>query len=370
MRVIYARTKIRKYKIFIYPDITNIFPELFRKKFSNASKIILITSDKIYSIFKNRIRNILEECNISNEIILIKDGEQYKNIKSANDIYKKLSVFNIHRDDAIIAFGGGVIGDLAGFTAATYHRGVKLIQYPTTITGQVDSSIGGKVVINYSNYKNVIGCFYQPHMIIIDPVLLYSLDELQIINGLAEIVKYGIVFDRKILDILDKNTETESKGRLEKLIKKKIFTDIIYRCALIKNKVVRKDEFDYGYRNLLNFGHTIGHCIEKAANLKKINHGQAISMGMIIAIDISSKLGLLKREFKNRIIKIYKKLKLPFIIPKLELSSIMDSLEHDKKIKGSGNKFILLKGLNRPVFYYNVDKDIITSSISENMAKN
>ena len=150
------------------------------------------------------------------------------------------------------------------------------------------------------NYKNVIGCFYQPHMIIIDPVLLYSLDELQIINGLAEIIKYGIVFDKKILDILDKNTETEGKDGLEKLIKKKIIIDIIYRCALIKNKVVRKDEFDYGYRNLLNFGHTIGHCIEKAANLNKINLGQAVSMGMIIVIDISSKLGLLKREFKNR----------------------------------------------------------------------
>ena len=119
---------------------------------SNASKIVLITSDKIFDIFKARIRNILKECNVPNEVILIKDGEQYKNIKSANDIYKKLSDFNIHRDDTVIAFGGGVIGDLAGFTAATYHRGVKLIQYPTTITGQVDSSIGGKVAINYSNY--------------------------------------------------------------------------------------------------------------------------------------------------------------------------------------------------------------------------
>lgn len=200
MRIITAKTKLRHYPIYISSKIYEYFPLLIKKNFKDSEKIVLVTNNKVFGIYENKVKNILKECSLPYEIVIIQDGEEYKNLKSADYIYKKLIDFNIHRNDIIIAFGGGVIGDLAGFAASTFHRGIKLIHCPTTIIGQVDSSIGGKVVVNYNNIKNVIGSFYQPHMIAIDPTLNYTLYEDQIINGLGEIVKYGLVFKKKILE--------------------------------------------------------------------------------------------------------------------------------------------------------------------------
>ena len=157
------------------------------------------------------------------------------------------------------------------------------------------------------------------------------------------------------------------EDKLFKLIKTKAFRNIIYKCCYIKTKVVKKDEFDISYRNLLNFGHTIGHCIENVFGLKKINHGKAISIGMIIAIDISISLGLLKEEIKNGIIELYKKLKLPYELPKVDIDKIIDVIKYDKKFKSSQNKFVLLKGINRPFFYYNLPKSIIVENIKKSM---
>ena len=367
MKIIFTKTKLRKSLICIGLNLTENVPELLRKNFSDAEKVILVTNDKIISIYENRIKDFLGSCGFEYKIIVIKDGEKYKSIKSADYIYSRLIDFNVHRNDAIIAFGGGVIGDLAGFAASTYNRGVKLIQYPTTIIGQVDSSIGGKVVINYNNVKNMIGCFYQPHMVIVDPALIYTLDESQIINGLAEVVKYGIIFDRKILEIISSSIDYNKNDRLLSLIKSDVFENVIYRCCSIKSRVVEKDEFDLGYRNLLNFGHTIGHCIENASNLKNINHGQAVGMGMIVAIDISISLGLAKVQLKDNILKLYKRLKLPYIIPRLSIEKIMSALKYDKKFTSKKNKFVLIKGVNRPIFYYDVNSAIIIKSIEKNM---
>ena len=219
------------------------------------------------------------------------------------------------------------------------------------------------MVINYQKVKNVIGSFYQPHMVMVDPAFLYTLDENQLINGLAEIVKYGLVFDKRILKKLEENVSQSEEKRLFGLVKSEAFSEIIYECAKIKIKVVEKDEFDQDYRNLLNFGHTIGHCIEAASGLKKINHGRAVSMGMMVAIDISVKMGLVGGDLKEKTIKLYKKLKLPYKIPGLDTGKIISSLKYDKKSTKGKNKFVLLKGINRPFFYYGLDLDVIISSI-------
>ncbi len=363
MKIIFTKTKLRKYPIYIGLNVTKNAPELLRKNFSDADKVVLITNDKIIGIYENKIKVFLGSCGFEYKIVVIKDGEKYKSSKSADYIYSRLIDFNIHRNDVIIAFGGGVIGDLVGFVASTYNRGTKLVQYPTTIIGQVDSSIGGKVGINYNNVKNMIGNFYQPHMVIIDPLLLHTLDEDQIINGLAEIVKYGLIFDRRILKILEDSIDETKEDRLFKLVKTETFNEVIFKCDMIKTRVVKKDEFDLGYRNLLNFGHTIGHCLENAADLKEINHGQAVSMGMIVAINISIKLGFLNSDIKNKIIKLYKKLKLPYSIPGLDIDKILKPLKYDKKFTGVYNKFILLKGYGRPIFFSNLNRDIIINSI-------
>ncbi len=367
MKIITAKTRLKHYPIYVDTKFNLFFPALIKEKFRDAEKIVLVTNNKIYGLYQNKLKDTLAKCVLPHEIIIIQDGEEYKNLKSADYIFSKLINFNVHRNDMIVAFGGGVIGDLAGFAASTFHRGIKLIHCPTTIISQVDSSMGGKVAVNYKKIKNIIGSFYHADAVIIDPTFIYTLEEDQIINGLGEVVKYGIIFDKKILDKLLKNTEKGGEKRLFDLIKAEAFKDIIYRCCYLKTKVVEKDEFDLGYRNLLNFGHTIGHCIENAFDLKKINHGKAISIGMIITIDISISLGLLKNEVKNRIIELYKKLKLPFKLPEIDIEKIIEVIKYDKKFKTAQNKFILLRGINKPIFYYNLEQSTIIDNIKKSM---
>lgn len=367
MRIITAKTKLRHYPIYINSEITEYFPLLVKKNFKDSEKMVLVTNNKVFGIYEDRIKNTLKKCSLPYEIIIIQDGEEYKNLKSVDYIFGKLVDFNVHRNDIIIAFGGGVIGDLAGFVASIYQRGAKLIHCPTTIVSQVDSSMGGKVAINYSGIKNIMGSFYQPYMIFIDPTFNYTLEERQIINGLSEIVKYGIVFKKKILDELSENVKDKKEGRLSRLIKTEIFRNIIYSCCCIKAKVVEKDEFDLDYRNLLNFGHTIGHCIESAFKLKDVSHGEAVSIGMIIAIDISISLGLTKKEVKDEILELYKKLKLPYRMPEINIEKVTGVLKYDKKFKTAQNKFVLLKGISKPVFFYNVAKKVIVDSIKKSM---
>lgn len=367
MKIVKVKTILKKYPVYTDTVFKDFLPELIKKRFEDCEKILLVTNDKISGIYKKTIKDSLGGCGLPSEIAIIRDGEEFKSQESVDYLYGSLIDFNVHRNDVVVSFGGGVIGDIAGFAAATFHRGIKFIQCPTTIIGQVDSSIGGKVGVNYRNIKNIIGSFYQPDAVVIDPEFIYTLDEDQIINGLGEIVKYGIVFDKEILEKLEGNVCSDDRDRLFKLVKKKVFRDIIYRCCYIKAKVIEKDEFDTGYRNLLNFGHTIGHSIENAFNLKDINHGKAVSIGMIIAMDISISLGLLKKEFKDRIIELYKKLKLPFRLPEINLAKIIDVIKYDKKFKSSQNKFVLLKGLNKPVFYYNLSKGTIVDNIKKSM---
>jgi 3-dehydroquinate synthase len=387
MKIIYTETALRKYPVYIGQGIMNSAPGLIGRHFSGSEKILFITNDVVHGIYGTNIDSFLGSCIKSVKKIIIKDGEEQKNLENTRHIYESMLDFNMHRDDLVIAFGGGVIGDLAGFAASTFHRGIKLLQMPTTIISQVDSSIGGKAVVNFKNVKNVIGSFYQPHAIIMDTLFLETLEEKDIINGLAEIVKYGIIFDRKILKLLNSPALKETNpGRLKELIYLPQFEDIIYSCAKIKASVVKKDEFDNNYRNLLNFGHTAGHAIEKISGFKGLNHGQAVAIGMIIATDISINLGLLKGSFRKDIIDLYKKLKLPYRLDfdknlcrenlilgietlKVKLADdIFDAMKFDKKFSASANKFVLLKGMNRPVFYHNVEAKVIKEAILKNVS--
>ncbi len=363
------RTKLsnRTYGIYVRKDIDKIFKKLIQKHFSDAEKLVLVTNNTIYSLYGEKIRGLLKDSGLDTLLITIEDGEKYKTLDTVKYFYKKFKEFNIHRNDLIVPFSGGVIGDTAGFAAATFHRGVRLIQYPTTIIGQIDSSIGGKVGINYDKLKNFIGSFYQPFMTLVDTNLLSTLKEIEIINGFGEIIKNGIVFDKKILDLIDKRVPSEGENRLFDFIKTKTFEDIIFMSCNIKAKVVEKDEFDQYYRHLENFGHTVGHAIERASNLTKINHGQGVSLGMLVALDISRELGLIEKDLKDYILKFYKKLKLPCKIKGLEPEEIMKSLMYDKKFTASKNKFVLLKGINKPTFYFNVKKGIIEKCIINNM---
>jgi 3-dehydroquinate synthase len=364
MKTILAKTALRKYSIFIRKNIIDDASDIIKKHFDRAEKIVLITNNTIEDLYADKIESICRGTGLDHEIIALKDGEKYKNLKSVEFVYSRLIKNNIHRSDIMIAFGGGVIGDLGGYIASTFHRGIKLIQIPTTVMAQVDSSIGGKTVVNYKGIKNVIGSFYQPHMIFTDPLILATLEEKQIINGLGEILKYGLLFDKKILNWLKNNIDKKDPDRLLKLVSLEDFEVIIHKCASIKAKVVEKDEFDGDYRNLLNFGHTIGHAIENAGGFKKINHGQAVGMGMMAALEISKNIGYLDESEFEEIKDIYITLKLPFKIPLLDTDKLLDTLKYDKKFTGSSRRFILLKKINQPVTCDNIEKEIIVKSIN------
>ncbi len=398
MKTICAQTTLRKYPVYIGRGIIDTAPELLNKHFFSSEKILFVTNDVVNGIYGETIDVFLNSFTKSLKKIVLKDGEEQKSLENTKYIYENMLDLNMHRDDVVIAFGGGVIGDLAGFAASTFHRGVKLLQIPTTIISQVDSSIGGKAVVNFKDVKNVIGSFYQPHAIIMDTLFLQTLQEKDIINGLAEIVKYGIIFDRKILELLNNLAlQISDTGTLKELISLPQFEAVTYSCAKIKTSVVKKDEFDSNYRNLLNFGHTAGHALEKISGFKGINHGQAVAIGMIIAIDISISLGLLGDSFRHSIISLYKKLKLPYSFDYCDdfddekspgnfeihakksesnketlkgklADDIFDAMKFDKKFSASANKFVLLKALNRPVFYRNVGTDIIKEAIFKNIS--
>ncbi len=365
MKKIRAKTSNRKYSIYVQRGLSRQAGRLIGRGLAGAQKALLVTNDRIYPLYETMIKQHLSQSAPEFYTHIIQDGEIYKSLDTARQIYDRLLENNFHRNDVIIAFGGGVIGDMAGYAAATYHRGLNLVQYPTTIIGQVDSSIGGKVAVNYQDIKNIIGTFYQPHLILMDPSLLGSLDQKEIVNGLGEVIKYGIVFDQKILEILE-NITSQKKG-IAAIVDHRLFDQILYRCAKIKAVVVAKDEFDTGYRNLLNFGHTIGHALEKVSRLTHISHGRAISLGMLAALDISRQLGFIDGSLKERVLRLYQKIGLPAVIPELDVQAVVAATGFDKKFTAKKNKFVLLKGLNKPCFYFNLKEGIIINSIKENM---
>lgn len=366
-RKISVSTASRSYKMLIGRGISDDAEGILVELFPGSRKIFFITNNKVFDIHgKKIIKKIEKSCNI--KTLVLPDGEEYKSNSTLSKIYDFFMKNHAHRDDVVIAFGGGVIGDTAGFAAATFNRGLELVQYPTTIISQVDSSIGGKAAINFRGVKNIIGCFYQPHLIICDPDLLNTLEEKELINGLGEIIKYGLVFDYKIIESIKEilNENPESEERLKNMITDERFDEIIFKCSKIKSDIVEKDEFDTGIRNYLNFGHTIGHAIEKVLGFKNISHGQAVSLGILCSIDISISLGFIKDSYKKELLNLYKLLKLPVRISSENADAIVKAIHFDKKITEGRTKFIILKKINDAIVINGIDETVIKKSIIKN----
>jgi 3-dehydroquinate synthase len=236
--------------------------------------------------------------------------------------------------------GGGVIGDLAGFVAATYLRGVPLIQIPTTLLAQVDSSIGGKVAIDHGQLKNKIGAFYQPKLVITDIATLKTLDTKTLIDGLAEVIKYAVIRDKEFLTYIE--------GNLDKIksLDNKALEEIVFRSAKIKVEIVEKDEKDLGLRAILNYGHTVGHAIESASDFK-VEHGKAVAIGMLAAAKISNRMGILDKNELLRLKSLIERAGLPTKIPNLKVKEIIQTIKHDKKILRGKIRFVLPKLIGR-----------------------
>ena len=280
-KILKVATSQGKYSIIIgHNTISDIGKYL--KPILNNNRVFIISSRRIAKIYKGKLLNILNKNNIDAIFIVIKDGENQKNFDTISKISNTLLKKGIDRNDALIAFGGGVIGDITGFVSSITLRGVKFIQIPTTLLAQVDSSVGGKTGINTSHGKNLIGTFFQPKIVIIDINFLVTLPRRELLSGYAEIIKYGLIMDRSFFKWLVSNGKN-----VLKLDRKVLIKSIYYSCKN-KAKIVNKDEKEKNIRALLNLGHTFGHAIESINKYKQnINHGEAVSIGMVFALKLS-----------------------------------------------------------------------------------
>ena len=308
------------------------------KEIGFSDRLVIITNPIVQKLYGDSLKQTLLKDGFKVTILSVADGEEQKSLETAGRLYTELSKAYTERRTPILALGGGVIGDLAGFVAATYFRGVPLVQIPTTLLAQVDSSIGGKVAVNHGRLKNKIGAFYQPRLVISDTSTLKSLPPGEFANGLAEVIKSAVIRDRDFFTFIETNLDKI------KSLDGGVLEEVIFRSARIKAEVVAKDETDLGVRHILNYGHTIGHAIETVADFR-VNHGGAVAIGMLAAARISNKLGILDKDELARLRGVILGAALPTEIPDLDRGKMLQAIGHDKKISGGKIKFILPKSM-------------------------
>ena len=284
----------RSYNITIGYNILKGLGEEVRK-FKFSPKAALISNPTVYKLYGDVVLSSLRSSGLDVQVVLIPDGEEYKEFGWAYYILGRLLAFGLDRKSVIFALGGGVIGDITGFVASVYMRGIACIQIPTTLLSQVDSSVGGKTGVNHPLGKNMIGTFYQPRLVWIDVESLKSLPEREFLAGMAEVIKYGVIWDEEFFSFLEKNCQ----GILSQ--KQDLLVQMIKRCCEIKAEVVSKDERESGLRAILNYGHTVGHAIETLTGYTRYLHGEAVSMGMVYEAEIAREMELIDTEAVKRL---------------------------------------------------------------------
>ncbi|MBF7096436.1 3-dehydroquinate synthase [Alkalibacter mobilis] len=327
--------------------------ERYRNLFFRYEKVVIITDENVAPLYLKKVERQIEKFGCKTQEIIIPPGESSKSLSMAEEIYHHFSEYNLTRSDAVIALGGGVVGDLAGFCASTYLRGVDFIQIPTTLLAQVDSSIGGKVGVNLTKGKNLVGSFYQPKSVIVDPRSLKTLKDRIFNDGMAEVIKYGCIYDKTLFNKLYQSTAEELTKDLE---------NTIATCCSIKKEVIEEDERETGLRKILNFGHTLGHVLETYFNYQKYTHGEAVAIGMYHITVKSEKKGITKYGTSDKIKEILIKNGLPYTMPYLEQEKIEEILFRDKKFSGDKITLVLLKEIGESVLY-SMDKNQLVEFI-------
>jgi 3-dehydroquinate synthase len=332
------------------------------KKQGFPGKLIAITNPTVKELYGEALEQSLLSAGFTVTLLTVPDGEEQKSLETAGKLYLELASQHAERTTPILALGGGVIGDLAGFVAATYKRGAPLIQIPTTLLAQVDSSIGGKVAVNHGQLKNEIGAFYQPRLVISDIATLATLTPKALGDGLAEVIKYGVIRDSRLLSYLEENMDkvkSASKLALE---------EVVFRSAEIKAEVVAKDERDLGLRAILNYGHTVGHAAESASDFR-ISHGEAVAIGMLAAARISRELGILAPGELVRLENLITKTGLPTKAPNLDLERLVSAIKHDKKVRQGKVRFILPRSLGEVFITDDVNLSLVKQVLASQHEK-
>lgn len=336
MRKLKVELPNNSYEILIEEGlINNVGAEV--SKLYRGDKIAIITDGNVNKYYGDIVEDSLKESGYEILKIVLSPGEKNKSMDTVMEIYDRLLDFKLNRGNLMIALGGGVIGDLTGFCASTLLRGIPFIQIPTSLLAQVDSSVGGKVAIDLAKGKNLVGSFYHPKAVYIDPRVLATLDKRFLNDGLGEVIKYGLIKDKNLFEKL------QSIKNHEELMSE--LGDIIYTCCDIKRVIVEADERDTGERMILNFGHTIGHAIEKLQNYEGLSHGEAVSVGMYEITSKSEEQGITLKGTSDKIKDILIKFNLPYSIEGLSKEKIIEATAIDKKNIGKNINLILLKDI-------------------------
>ena len=323
-----------------------------------GERVMIVTNPTVAQFYLDTVTFALKKRGCEVDHVLLPDGEKYKTLESLNLIFTALLQGNHGRDTTIIALGGGVIGDVAGFAAASYQRGVRLIQIPTTLLSQVDSSVGGKTAVNHELGKNMIGAFYQPSMVIIDTHTLGTLPKREVNAGLAEVIKYGAILDYEFFEWLEAHIDELVALNNESL------QHCIARCCQIKADVVARDETEKGDRALLNLGHTFGHAIETHLSYGNWLHGEAVSTGMMMAAALSEQLGDISVADVSRLEKLLARANLPTLSPdSMQPEDYLPHMMRDKKVLAGKLRLVLLKSLGQAYIATDTDKDLVLNAI-------
>jgi 3-dehydroquinate synthase len=345
----------RSYPICVGQHLLTEIGRLLRERHLQAGRIAVVTDSIVAKLYRDTVVEALHSAGFDPFVVEFPAGEEHKNLAWLAFLYDKLIDGRLERRSPIVALGGGVVGDLAGFAAATFQRGVPFVQIPTTLLAQVDASVGGKTAVNHPAGKNLIGAFYQPRLVIIDVETLRTLPKREFVAGLAEVIKYGVILNADLFTLLE-----EQLARFLQL-DADLLTFVIKTCCQLKALVVEEDETESDYRAILNFGHTLGHAIESATEYKQFLHGEAVAIGMAFASHLSHKRGWCSGMVEQRVRKLLKKAGLPVDIPKdLKGEYLLFGLATDKKMAGGKVKFVCLEDVGKTRFEYLETKEIRT----------
>ena len=354
MKTLYVELGDRRYPIYIGPGLLDR-PDLLRMHVPGR-QVLVVSNTTVAPLYLDRVRAAL--AGLRHEAVILPDGEQYKTLETLDEIFTALLSHRLDRDCTLVALGGGVIGDMAGFAAACYQRGVHFVQIPTTLLAQVDSSVGGKTAVNHPLGKNMIGAFYQPRCVLADTDTLKTLPDRELSAGLAEVIKYGLIRDLPFLEWLE--------DHIEQLLARDAaaLTEAIERSCRNKADIVAADERETGERALLNLGHTFGHAIETGMGYGEWLHGEAVAVGMNLATDLSARLGWLKGEQVERVRALLARARLPLNAPEgLTADDFLRLMAVDKKVKEGQLRLILLRALGHGVIAETVDPRLLRDTL-------
>ncbi|HIJ96163.1 MAG TPA: 3-dehydroquinate synthase [Desulfuromonadales bacterium] len=316
----------------------------------------VVTNPTVAALYADAVRSSLQEAGFNVVVIEIPDGEEFKNSTTLNRLYDDLLAGGVDRSSYIVALGGGVVGDVAGYAAATWLRGIPFVQVPTTLLAQVDSSVGGKTGIDHPQGKNLIGAFYQPKLVLIDVATLNTLDRRQFRAGLAEVIKYGVAVDVSFFEYVETHLEEILALESESLI------ETIRRACGLKARIVEQDEKESGLRAILNYGHTLGHAFEALSGYQGLVHGEAVAIGILLATRISEALSFCSREESNRITALLERCGLSVAVPAFDRHQLLEAIATDKKSRGGRITFICNQGIGSYAMSHHTPRELLVLS--------